>query len=347
MYFTSTVMDTPWALYKQFVIDEKHGINTMTIGLFITDMIKSSLISIILMAIITPLIVKIMEWGGEHFYIYMFAFIVSLTFIMLWIVPNFLMPLFNKYEDIQDGELKTKIYDLADKLNFPLKKLFIVDQSQRSNQSNAYFFGFGSNKRIVLFDNLLKHLETDEIVSIVAHELGHWSMYHNIVGLVYSFISIFMTFYIFSFVIHRDDILIDFGFTKHYNIAALLVFLEIYSPVDYLQNLIRTFYTRVLEFQADRFANDLGYKEQLMKGLIRLHIKNKANLNPDPLYATYHFSHPELVERLRALGDFYDVITIEELEKKDQEVKALEEKQKAAKDATLADSKDTDKVKIE
>eukprot|EP00344_Euplotes_crassus_P012657 CAMPEP_0196999184 /NCGR_PEP_ID=MMETSP1380-20130617/4415_1 /TAXON_ID=5936 /ORGANISM="Euplotes crassus, Strain CT5" /LENGTH=332 /DNA_ID=CAMNT_0042416017 /DNA_START=215 /DNA_END=1213 /DNA_ORIENTATION=+ len=304
----------------------------MTLKLFITDLIKSSILVVILMAIVIPLIVKIIEWGGEHFYLYLFTFVVIFTFIMMWIVPNFIMPLFNKYEDVEEGDLKKKIYALADKLNFPLKKLFVVDHSQRSNHSNAYFFGFGSNKRIVLFDNLLKHLETDEIVAVVGHELGHWSMYHNLLNMIISFSSLFVTFYVFSFVIERDDILIDFGFTKHYNLVALLVFMEIYSPVDYIQNLIRTFITRIFEFQADRFANDLGYKKELMKGLIRLHIKNKANLNPDPLYATYHFSHPELVERLRALGDFHDIITSEELDKWEEEVKAKEEKEKAEKD---------------
>lgn len=243
---------------------------------------------------------------------------------MLWLLPNVIMPLFNKYQEIEEGELKDKIYALASKLKFPLKKLFVVDASMRSTQSNAYFFGFGGNKRIVLYDTLMKHMQTDEIVAVVAHELGHWSMNHTILHLIYSFTSIFITFYVFSFVIHRDDILIDFGFSKHYNTVALLVFSEIYSPVNYCEKLIQTFYTRVLEFQADKFANELGYKTELMKGLISLHIKNKANLNPDPLYATYHFSHPELVERLRALGDFYDVITIEELDKREIEMEKRE-----------------------
>jgi STE24 endopeptidase len=187
------------------------------------------------MGIVTPLIIKIMEWGGENFYIYMFIFIVIFTFLMLWIVPNFIMPLFNKYEEVEEGELRSKIYSLADRLKFPLQKLFVVDQSQRSTQSNAYFFGFWKNKRIVLFDNLITHLEPEEITAVVAHELGHWSMSHTVVHLIYSFVSIFMTFYVFSFVIHRDDILIDFGFKQHYNTVALLVFMEIYSPVDYIQ----------------------------------------------------------------------------------------------------------------
>ena len=139
--------------------------------------------------------------------------------------------------------------------------------------------------------------------------------------LIFSFANIFMIFYIFSFAIHRDDILIDFGYKKHSNVVSLLVFSEIYSPINYLIKLIQTFMTRKLEFQADKFAKDLGYEKLLMKGLIRLHVKNKANLNPDPLYATYRFSHPELIERLRALGDFYEVITIEELQAKEQQIK--------------------------
>jgi STE24 endopeptidase len=337
-------MGLPWSWYVNFVIKEKHGFNQMTFGIFIMDTLKSMIIVVILILIVTPLVVKIMEFGGENFYIYMFIFIVIFSLIMLWIVPNFIMPLFNKYEEIEEGELKTKIYALAGKLNFPLKKLFIMDASKRSTQSNAFFFGIGSNKRIVLFDNLKSHLETDEIVAVVAHELGHWSMYHTILQMIYGFASIFLTFYVFSFVIHRDDILIDFGFSKHYNIVSLLVFMEIYSPVEYLQKLLQTFFTRVLEFQADRFARDLGYKKDLMKGLIRLHIKNKANLNPDPLYATYHFSHPELIERLKALGDYYDVITVKELEKKEEEAKLLEEKAKVMKEKLSTSDEKKDEV---
>ena len=328
LVIASTISNIPWSYYKIFVINQKHGFNTMTIKLFITDTIKGLLITVILTLILTPLFIKIMEYGGENFYIYLFIFTVIITFALLWLIPNVIMPLFNKYEELEEGELKSKIYELSDRLKFPLKKLFTVDQSKRSNHSNAFFFGFGSNKRIVLFDNLKKHLETDEIVAVVAHELGHWKMNHTVLHLVFSFANIFMIFYIFSFAIHRDDILIDFGFKKHYNIVSLLVFMEIYSPVSYLTKLIQTFMTRKLEFQADKFAKDLGYEKLLMKGLIRLHIENKANLNPDPLYATYHFSHPELIERLRALGDFYDIITIEELEKKKQDIKENKQNEK-------------------
>jgi len=341
LYLISTIMGLPWSYYSTFVIKQKHGSNNMTFSTFIMDTVKQTILVVVLLLVITPLFIKIMELGGENFYIYLFIFIVIFSMIMLWLVPNFIMPLFNKYEDIEEGELKDKVYALAGKLDFPLKKLFIMDASTRTTNSNAYFFGFGSNKRIVLFDTLIKHLETDEIVAVVAHELGHWKMYHSIINLVYAFSSMFLTFYVFSFVIKRDDILIDFGFSEHYNTVALLVFMEIYSPVDYLQTLIQTFYTRILEFQADRFANDLGYKEQLMKGLIRLHIKNKANLNPDPLYATYHFSHPELVERLRALGDYYDVISIEELEEKEEQVKKAEQEQKKEDKADAQDTQDT------
>ena len=348
LYVISTVVGIPWSLYMNFVIKEKHGFNSMTLKIFVMDLIKSTLIVSVLILILTPLIIKIIEYGGENFYIYLFVFIVILTFVMMWIVPNFIMPLFNKYDEIEEGELKKKIYQLADDLKFPLKKLFVVDESMRSTQSNAYFFGFGSNKRIVLFDNLLKHLETDEIVAVVGHELGHWKLNHTIVNLVYGFASLFITFYVFSFVIHRDDILIDFGFSRHYNIVSLLVFSEVFTPVDYIERLIQTSFTRVLEFQADEFANDLGYKRDLMRGLIRLYIKNKANLNPDSLYAKYHFSHPELIERLRALGDFQNVITPEEIKKgveKAEDQQKEENQQKLTEDKVEDEAIDTDKLK--
>lgn len=253
-YLLSTITDLPWNYYKNFVINEKHGFNKMTLKIFFTDLVKSMIIFTILIAILIPILVKTIEYGGPNFYIYLFIFIVIFTFIMIWIVPNFIMPLFNNYTELEESELRTKIYELSGKLEFPLKKLFIVDASMRSTQSNAYFFGFGSNKRIVLYDNLKKHLETDEIVAVVAHELGHWKLNHTILHLVYSFTTIFLTFYVFSFVIERDDILIDFGFTRHYNIVSLMVFLEIYSPIQYLEKLIQTFYTRVLGMQGRFFT---------------------------------------------------------------------------------------------
>lgn len=141
--------------------------------------------------------------------------------------------------------------------------------------------------------------------------------------------------------------MISFGFKEHYNIVALLVFLEIFTPLDYISNLATIFITRKLEFQADKFAKDLGYKELLMKGLIRLYTKNKGNLNPDPLYAAYHFSHPELIERLRALGEFQNILTFEELEQTEKELKAKEQQRLLEKEASNKETPDQSQVNTE
>ena len=347
LYIISTILDMPWNYYETFVIEQKHGLNTMNLYTFITDKIKGSILACIFVLILAPIVIKIIEYGGDRFYIFMFIFSVILLFALMWLIPNFIQPLFNKYEEFEDSDLKTKIYSLSAKLEFPLKKLFKVDESMRSNNSNAYFFGFGSNKRIVIYDNLIKHLETDEIVAVVGHELGHWKLNHNIVTIGMALSNIFLTFLIFSYTIHWDDILISFGFKKHYNIVALLVFLEIFTPLDYISNLATIFITRKLEFQADKFAKDLGYKELLMKGLIRLYTKNKGNLNPDPLYAAYHFSHPELIERLRALGDFQNILTFEELEQTEKELKAKEQQRLLEKEASNKETPDQSQFNTE
>ena len=175
------VESVPKTLYSKFVIDERHGFNKMTIGLFISDTIKSTLLSLLFGAPIVALLIKIMQWGGPNFYIYVFVFLVILIFLLMWIIPNFIMPLFNKYEDIEDGSLKTKIQDLAKGQKFPLTKLFKMDGSKRSDHSNAFLFGFGSNKRIVLFDTLITQSTEEEIIAVLAHEIGHWKMWHTFV----------------------------------------------------------------------------------------------------------------------------------------------------------------------
>jgi len=155
MTLYNAVESLPKTIYEKFVIDERHGFNKMTIKLLLTDTVKSTILTILLGGPVIAALVKIMQWGGPNFYIYVFIFLVIVAFLMMWIVPNFIMPLFNKYEDIEDGSLKTKIQDLAKSQEFPLKKLYKMDGSKRSAHSNAFLFGFGSNKRIVIFDTLI------------------------------------------------------------------------------------------------------------------------------------------------------------------------------------------------
>merc|ERR1712224_1071969 len=204
-----------------------------------------------------------------------------------------------------DEDLKQKIESLAGEVNFPLQKLFQIDGSKRSSHSNAYFFGFWKWKRIVLYDTLL-HLKHEDILAILCHELGHWHFGHTLFNLCISSAHIFVLFWLYGTVMYSgsfsERVVRDFGFgdTKAV-MVSLMIFMQLYSPTEQLLQLLMTLLSRRFEFQADSFAHRKGRSKALLSGLFQIHEENKGDLNPDPWYSWYHFSHPPLVERLRAL----------------------------------------------
>eukprot|EP00397_Hematodinium_sp_SG-2012_P035891 GEMP01038681.1.p1 GENE.GEMP01038681.1~~GEMP01038681.1.p1 ORF type:complete len:457 (+),score=72.77 GEMP01038681.1:52-1371(+) len=306
-------ISTMISLYKTFVIEERHGFNKMTLRLFIVDLIKSLLIEFVLMVILIPCIIWVVRNGGDNFYIYLWGFMQVLVFLMMWIIPTVIMPMFNKYEPLKDEELKDKIDELAAGLKFPLKKLFQVDGSKRSSHSNAYFFGFWKNKRIVLYDTLLTQTH-DEILAILCHEMGHWHYNHVTQGLIITSIHLFAVFFAYGQVVQgplMTQILQDFQYPA--NTASVVVSLTLFSalltPIESVIQVIMTLRSRRNEFQADAFASEMGRGRDLMVALKGISKENKGELNPDAWYSWYHFSHPPLTERLGA---------IEKLEKKEK-----------------------------
>ena len=182
-----------------------------------------------------------------------------------------------------------------------------MDNSTRSAHSNAYLFGFGKNKRIVLFDTLIKKLETKEIVSVLGHELGHWKKSHSIFNMLFIFTYFFILFYLLQFFMYEKSIFIDFGFTQKSTFIGLYLFFQIYSPVSFFINILQNFMTRKMEYQADNFACEIGYGEQLKKSLTKLSEENKSNLDPDRLYSMVNYSHPTLIERVRAINKYLEL----------------------------------------
>lgn len=244
--------------------------------------------------------------GGKNFYIYVWAFMFFFSVFMMTIVPVFIMPLFNKYEPLPDGELKTRIYELADKLNYPLKKLFVVDGSKRSSHSNAYMYGFGSNKRIVLFDTLMEQVSDDEILAILGHELGHWKLGHTLTNFCVTQVYFGAAFYFFSQCYTAIELYAAFGFDNLSGsiptvIALMLFFQTLWAPVDKILSFLLTTFSRRCEFQADEFSVKLEMSQMLQSGLCKIHLENLGAMCPDPWYSMYHYSHPPLVERLGAM----------------------------------------------
>jgi len=303
-----TIVGIPVGLYSTFVLEEKHGFNKMTMKLYWTDKIKGFLISNAMSIPLMLGIVKLVRWGGNHFYLYVWTLLLAFSLVMLTVYPNFIMPLFNKYEPLEDGELRTEINKLADSLNYPLKKLYLVDGSKRSSHSNAYLYGFWKDKRIVLFDTLIKNekepeLEctTKEVVGILGHELGHWKMSHTVQGFVLQNLLSLAALKGFGNFVSSPDMYSSFGLKSQPVVIGLTLFFYIISPIGAVLGLALNSMTRKFEFEADAFAVKLGKSEELKSGLLKISIGNLASFNVDPLYHTFHNSHPTLVQRLRQI----------------------------------------------
>uniref|UniRef100_A0A7S1VGS5 CAAX prenyl protease n=1 Tax=Grammatophora oceanica TaxID=210454 RepID=A0A7S1VGS5_9STRA len=300
-----TVTSLPFALYSTFQIEKKHGFNKQTLGLFFSDKVKSLALTFVIGGPFVALLLQIIKMGGTYFYIYVWAFMFVFSVFMMTIVPVFIMPLFNKYEPLPDGSLKTSIYALADQLKYPLTKLFVMDGSKRSSHSNAFMFGFGNNKRIVLFDTLMTQVGEDEILAILGHELGHWKLKHTIMQFCTTQLYFGASFYFFSLCYMSEELYRAFGFDgpgpTPTIIALMLYFQTLWAPVDKLLSFFITVLTRQGEFAADKFSVELKMGKKLQSGLCKIHLENLGAMAPDPWYSMYHYSHPPLVERLSAM----------------------------------------------
>ncbi|XP_052170275.1 CAAX prenyl protease 1 homolog [Diospyros lotus] len=302
--FWSQITDLPFSLYSTFVIEARHGFNKQTIWLFFRDMIKGIILAIVIGPPIVAAIILLVQKGGPYLAIYLWAFMFVLSIVMMTIYPILIAPLFNKFTPLPEGELRMKIENLASSLNFPLKKLFVVDGSTRSSHSNAYMYGFFKNKRIVLYDTLIQQCKNvEEVVAVIAHELGHWKLNHT----MYSFIAVqiltFLQFGGYTLVRNSKDLFESFGFDTQPVLIGLIIFQHTVIPLQHLVSFGLNLVSRSFEFQADAFAKKLGYSSTLRAALVKLQEENLSAMNTDPWYSAYHYSHPPLVERLAAIDE--------------------------------------------
>jgi len=324
MNIFNTLVSLPFSVYRTFVLEEKHGFNKQTVGFFIKDRIKVFLVTQVILLPIVTASIYIVKIGGDYFFVYLWLFTMVVTFILLTIYPNCIAPLFDKYTPLPDGELRTCIEELAASIEFPLYKLYVVEGSKRSTHSNAYFYGFFKNKRIVLFDTLLKDYvpenenksdtkdgansekkgcDNDEVLAVLAHELGHWKLNHVLKNIVIMQVNLFLIFLVFGMLFQYEAMYVAFGFQheKPVLIGLLILLQFIFSPYNAVLNFLMTILSRRFEFQADAFAKKLGRSKFLRQALIKL---NKDNLGfpvYDWVYSMWHHSHPPLLERLKAL----------------------------------------------
>uniref|UniRef100_A0A2P2M8T9 CAAX prenyl protease n=1 Tax=Rhizophora mucronata TaxID=61149 RepID=A0A2P2M8T9_RHIMU len=267
----SQITDLPFSLYSTFVIEARHGFNKQTIWLFLRDLLKRICISIILGPPIVSAIILIVQKGGPYLAIYLWAFMFVLSLVMMTLYPILIAPFFNKFTPLPDGELRTKIENLASILKFPLKKLFVVDGSTRSSHSNAYMYGFFKNKRIVLYDTLIQQCKNDEeIVAVIGHELGHWKLNHTLYSFVAMQILTLLQFGGYTLVRNSTDLFQSFGFDTQPVLIGLIIFQHTVIPVQHLVSFGLNLVSRSFEFQADAFAKNLGYASSLRAALVKL-----------------------------------------------------------------------------
>ncbi|KAK8101744.1 uncharacterized protein PG998_006843 [Apiospora kogelbergensis] len=295
-------LSLPTSIYHTFVLEEKFGFNKQTPKLFITDMLKSNMLAFIIAPPVLAGFLSIVQRTGNQFFYYLWLFVAGLQVFMITVYPITILPLFNKLSPLEDGKLKTDVESLAKKLKFPLQELFVIDGSKRSAHSNAYFFGLPWKKHIVIYDTLIEKSKSEEVTAVLAHELGHWSLGHTTRLFGISQIHVFYIFTLFSVFINNASLYHDFGFIKeHPIIIGFILFSDALAPMDTVIKLLMNIISRRFEFQADEFARKLGYQQELAASLIKLQIQNLSTMDADWMYASYHFSHPILSERLKAL----------------------------------------------
>ncbi|KAJ2057966.1 zinc metalloprotease [Coemansia sp. S146] len=299
----STMLSLPFDLYSTFVVEKKHGFNKQTAALFFSDLAKNLMLTFFLGSPILALFLWVIGKTGSQFYLYAWALLAAVQLLIIVIYPTFIQPMFNKFSPLPEGELRTAIEALASRLGFPLKKLYVVDGSKRSSHSNAYVFGFFKSKRIVVFDTLIEQCTTEEIVAIIGHELGHWKKNHVLRMLSAVQVQTFIIFFAFSHFIGEEAMYRSFGMDTMPVLIGFTFFQYLYQPLDSLLTFASNVMSRKHEFEADEFSKKLGYGKELASSLIKLQIENKGNMNPDPLYSAYHYSHPPLIERLNAIND--------------------------------------------
>jgi len=329
----STIISLPFSVYSTFVIEERHGFNKQTAGFYVKDQIKKFIIGQLIQAPILAGIIKIVYWGGDHFYLYLWLFAMFMMLFLMTVYPDFIAPLFDKYIPLPEGDLKTGIEELAASVEFPLYKLYVVDGSKRSSHSNAYFYGFYKFKRIVLFDTLLEIEERkkikesigeewkaededekaknsgcnkDEILAVLGHELGHWKLNHILKNIIISQVQIFLMFLLFAYLSKSTPLYVAFGFTdeKPVLIGLMIVLQYVLAPYSAVLNFLMTVLSRKFEFQADEFAAKLGRADDLKTSLIKLNNDNLSFPIYDWLYSAWNHSHPPLLERLEALSKY-------------------------------------------
>ncbi|MGJ8736151.1 M48 family metallopeptidase [Zobellia laminariae] len=297
----SDIVSLPLSYYSTFVIEEKFGFNKTTKGTFFLDKIKGWLMTAVVGGLLLAVIIWFFQWAGNNFWWYAWALVSVFTVFMNLFYSKLIVPLFNKQTPLEDGSLKTKIEAFAKNVGFELNNIFVIDGSKRSTKANAYFSGFGKEKRVTLYDTLINDLDEEEIVAVLAHEVGHYKKKHIIFNLIASLLLTGITLFVLSLFVNNPAVSIAIGVSQPSFHAALIGFGILYSPISEITGLIMNHFSRKFEYQADDYAKDTYAALPLITSLKKLSKNSLSNLTPHPAFVFMHYSHPTLLNRIQNL----------------------------------------------
>ncbi|MDM8516279.1 M48 family metallopeptidase [Desulfobacterales bacterium HSG16] len=303
LVFVKSVLSLPFSIYSTFVIEEKFGFNKTTWPTFVLDLVKVFALSTILGGIVISAILVFFEYAGDNGWWLCWLAVTLFMLAVRYIAPTWIMPLFNKFTPIEEGELKDAIMEYAKAVDFPVANVFVIDGSRRSEKSNAYFTGFGKNRRIALYDTLIEKHTTEELVAILAHEIGHYKHRHILYNTIIGIVHMGVIFFLVSFFISYKGLFDAFYVNETSAYAGLIFFGMLFSPIDFFISIFMQMFSRKNEYQADRFAvRTIKNPQVLADTLKKLSANNLSNLSPHPFYVFLNYSHPPLLERIRAIN---------------------------------------------
>lgn len=301
LYVVSDIINTPFSLYRNFVIEAKYGFNKMTAKTFILDKIKGYILTVIIGGLLLAILIYFVNAIGSDFWYYFWAVMTAFVLFANLFYTSLILPLFNKLKPMEDGELKSSIQAYCDKVNFPLKNIFIMDGSKRSSKGNAFFSGLGRKKKVVLFDTLVEKHSTQELTAVFAHEVGHYKKKHILFSTVFSIGLMGFMLFLFSKMAYNAELSWAMGGQTSALHLNLLAFGILYSPISTVIRIIGNVMSRRNEFQADAYAKETYDATPLITGLKKMSSDHLSNLTPHPAYVFVHYSHPPLKERVSAL----------------------------------------------
>jgi len=302
LIFAKSILSLPFSIYSTFVIEERFGFNKTTLKTFVLDLVKGIALSLVIGGPLLAGILALFMYAGPIAWLYCWAVTTLFNLIIQFIAPTWIMPLFNKFTPLEEGELRKRILEYAKKVQYSLSGVFIIDGSKRSSKSNAFFTGFGKNKRIALFDTLIEKHTVPELVSVLAHEIGHYKKKHVITGMLISILHTGVLFFLLSLFFTQKGLFDAFYMTQISVYAGMLFFGMLYAPVEMILSILMHMLSRHHEFQADRFAIETtGDANAFINALKKLSAHNLSNLTPHPFHVFLNYSHPPVLQRIQTM----------------------------------------------